>query len=120
MVPAESNHIMADWASRAFYSTMLANGIRLFLFQGAMVHAKTGTIDGQWSTIGTANLDRASLTGNFEVNLAVLSDDLATVMEDIFDLDSTQCIELTLDAWRKRPLAAKVSEAVLSPLGPLL
>ncbi|MFV0453217.1 MAG: phospholipase D-like domain-containing protein [Propioniciclava sp.] len=120
MVPAESNHIMADWASRAFYSTMLRNGIRLFLFQGAMVHAKTGTIDGRWSTIGTANLDRASLTGNFEVNLAVLSDDLAAVMEDIFALDSTQCTELTLEEWSRRPLAAKVSELVLSPLGPLL
>ncbi|MFV0405576.1 MAG: phospholipase D-like domain-containing protein [Propioniciclava sp.] len=120
IVPAESNHIMADWVSRAFYRTLLSNGIRLFLFQGAMVHAKTGTIDGHWSTIGTANLDRASLTGNFEVNLEVLDDGLAAVMEDIFELDSTQCTELTLSAWEQRPVAAKVSELVLAPFGPLL
>lgn len=120
MVPAESNHIMADWASRAFYRSMLSKGIRLFLYQDAMVHAKTGTIDGHWSTIGTANLDRASLTGNFEVNLEVLDDGLASTMEEIFRLDLSRCVELTLDQWNQRPFAAKISEWVLSPLGPLL
>ena len=58
IIPAESNHIVADWLSRGFYSHLLRNGIRLLLYQGAMVHAKTATIDGQWSTIGTANIDR--------------------------------------------------------------
>lgn len=99
---------------------MLSHGVRIFLFQDAMVHAKTGTIDGHWSTIGTANLDTASLTGNFEVNLDILDDGLAEVMEEVFTLDSTQCVELTLEDWAKRPRAAKVSEAILLPLGPLL
>lgn len=120
IVPAESNHIVADWLSRGFYHTLLSRGVRIFLYQNAMVHAKTATVDGQWSTIGTANLDRLSLTGNFELNAEMLDADIAAEMEKIFAMDSSNCVELSLDEWRNRPLAMKVSEAILAPLRPLL
>ncbi len=120
IVPAESNHVVADWLSRGFYHTLLGRGVRLFLYQNAMVHAKTGTIDGQWSTIGTANLDRLSLTGNYEINAEILDAALAARMEDIFAMDLGNCVELTLAEWEHRPLAAKVAETILTPLRPLL
>ncbi|MFP5415627.1 MAG: phospholipase D-like domain-containing protein, partial [Actinomycetes bacterium] len=120
IVPAESNHIVADWLSRGFYRTLLSRGVRLFLYQNAMVHAKTATVDGQWSTIGTANLDRLSLTGNFELNAEVLDADFAAAMEEIFAMDSSNCVELTLAEWNRRSIAMKVSEAILAPLRPLL
>ena len=85
-----------------------------------MVHAKTATVDGQWSTIGTANIDRLSLMGNYEINVELTDADVAAEMEDIFAMDAGNCIELTLAEWQKRPLAAKVSEVVLAPLRPLL
>nr|WP_294695555.1 phosphatidylserine/phosphatidylglycerophosphate/cardiolipin synthase family protein [uncultured Friedmanniella sp.] len=120
IVPAESNHIVADWLARGFYSQLLSGGVRLFLYQGAMVHAKTATIDGQWSTIGTANLDRLSLTGNYEINLEVRNADVARQMEEIFALDSSNTVELTLAAWSRRHAMVKFSETVLTPLRPLL
>lgn len=120
IVPAESNHIVADWLSRGFYTHLLANGVRLFLYQDAMVHAKTATIDGRWATIGTANIDRLSLVGNYELNVEVVDAGLATRMEEIFAMDSGNCRELTLEEWGARPLAAKVSETVLLPMRPLL
>jgi len=120
IVPAESNHIVADWLSRGFYQLLLSRGIRLFLYQNAMVHAKTATIDGVWSTIGTANLDRLSLMGNYELNIEITDAAAAAEMESIFAMDAGNCVELTLEDWQHRPLAAKVSEAVLTPLRPLL
>lgn len=120
IVPAESNHITADWLSRGFYSGLLARGVRLFLYENAMVHAKTATIDGLWSTIGTANIDRLSLMGNYELNVEVVDADLAALMERIFEMDAANCRELTVAEWNGRPLAAKVSEAVLLPMRPLL
>ncbi|SDT24283.1 cardiolipin synthase [Friedmanniella luteola] len=120
IVPAESNHILADWLSRGFYSQLLRGGVRLLLYQGAMVHAKTATIDGQWSTIGTANLDRLSLTGNYEINMEVFNADVAKQMEEIFALDSSNTVELTLAAWRRRHAMVKFSETVLTPFRPLL
>ena len=44
LLPATSNHVLADWLSRGYYGEMLAAGVRIFRFQGAMVHAKTATI----------------------------------------------------------------------------
>lgn len=120
IVPAESNHVVADWLSRGFYQLLLSRGIKLFLYQDAMVHAKTATIDGVWSTIGTANLDRLSLMGNYEVNVEILDEEAAAALERIFDMDLGNCVELTLDDWKRRSIAAKLSEAVLTPLRPLL
>src|SRR5690606_33026034 len=84
LVPAKSNHVVADWLSRGYYSQLLAAGIRIFRYSGAMVHAKTATIDGNWSTIGTANIDRLSMTGNYEVNVEFIDPAMAAAMERIF------------------------------------
>ena len=45
------------------------SGVQIHRFEGAMVHAKTATIDGKWSTVGTANIDRLSMSGNYEINV---------------------------------------------------
>ena len=120
IIPAESNHVLADWLSRGFYDELLADGIRIFLYQGAMVHAKTGTIDGIWSTIGTANLDRLSLLGNYEINAEITGEEVAQRMEEVFEVDLSNCVELTLDGWRGRSLIAKLTEALLAPWRPLV
>ncbi|MDO5736173.1 MAG: phospholipase D-like domain-containing protein [Propionibacteriaceae bacterium] len=120
IVPAQSNHVVADWLSRGYYDELLRSGIRLFLYRGAMVHSKTATIDGAWSTIGTANLDRLSLRGNYEVNLEILDEDLARQMEEIFAVDQRNTYELSLDEWRTRSLVAKGTELLLSPWRPML
>ena len=120
ILPERSNHIVADWLARGSYRTLLRHGVRLFLYKDAMVHAKTATADGQWTTIGTANIDRLSLMGNFELNSEIIDPDVAKVMEDIFLMDAANCDELTEQEWESRPLTAKVSEWVLTPLRPLL
>ena len=120
IIPAESNHIVADWLARGFYNQLLRNGVRLLLYQGAMVHAKTATIDGQWSTIGTANIDRISLQGNYEINMEVFNPGVARQMEEIFAIDSSNIVELTLEDWKRRHAMVKFSETVLTPLRPLL
>jgi cardiolipin synthase len=120
LLPAASNHPLADWLARGYYARCLAGGIRLFLYRGAMVHAKTATIDGVWSTIGTANLDRLSLVGNFEVNVEFYDEILAKQMEDIFLTDSLNVHELTLEEWQHRPLLARFAELLLLPLRPFL
>ena len=120
LVPAKSNHVVADWLSRGYYGELLAAGVRIFRFQGAMVHAKTSTVDGRWSTVGTANLDRLSLTGNYEINVELIDDGMAATMEKIFATDLSNAVELTAEEWDARGLHRKFTEAVLAPLRPLL
>lgn len=120
IVPKVSNHVVADWLSRGFYGELLRAGIRLHQYQHAMVHAKTATIDGQWSTVGTANIDRLSLSGNYEINLEIIDRGVASDLESAFEIDLGNCIELTLAQWSRRDVVARACELVLRPLRPLL
>ncbi len=120
LLPHKSNHIVADWISRGYFAQLLDAGVRVLRYRGAMVHAKTATIDGSWSTVGTANVDRLSLRGNYEINVEIINRDLAAHMEKVFAVDEANCWELTRDEWDARDLHRKFTEAVLKPLGPLL
>jgi cardiolipin synthase len=120
LLPWQSNHPTADWLARGYFGTFLRSGVRIFGFQDAMIHAKTATIDGQWSTVGTANLDRLSLAGNYEINVEIHDQKFAAVMEHIFEVDLTNAFELTLERWNHRPWYVWASEKLLSPLRPLL
>ncbi len=120
LVPLKSNHIVADWISRGYYDQLLRNGVRILRYQGAMVHAKTATVDGSWTTVGTANIDRLSLQGNYEINVEVIDESLARTMEEIFRTDQENCLELTLHEWQARDLHRRFTESLLNPLRPLL
>jgi cardiolipin synthase len=120
LMPADSNHVVADWLSRGFYTRLLAGGIELWRYEHAMIHAKTMTIDGQWSTIGTANIDRLSLTGNYEVNVEIFDPAVAAHLETIFATDQTNSTQLDGETWSARPAAARAVETLLAPLAPLL
>lgn len=120
LVPWESNHVIADWLARHTFERCLREGVRLFGYQGAMIHAKTATIDGCWSMIGTANIDRLSLAGNYEINVEIFSDEVARAMEAIFTCDLANTREILHEEWRRRPWLARASEALLSPLWPFI
>jgi cardiolipin synthase len=120
LMPKVSNHVVTDWLSRGFYGRLLRGGVEIHRYTDHMVHAKTATIDGQWSTIGTANIDRLSLTGNYEINLEILDEGLARGMNDIFTRDLAKAERLTLPEWESRPFINRLYEVILRPLGPLL
>src|SRR5262249_38063158 len=66
LFPWPSEHATADWLCRRRFGRCLRSKVRLFGYRGPILHAKTATIDGEWTMIGTANLDRLSLAGNHE------------------------------------------------------
>ena len=115
LLPWISNHAAADWVARGYFTDCLRAGIRIFAYK-AMMHAKTCTIDGQWSTIGTANLDRLSSVGNYELNVEIYSAELARQMEILFACDKAFAVEITRARWSARPWYVKLSERILAPL----
>jgi cardiolipin synthase A/B len=116
LLPAASNHIVVDWAARGYFTDCLRAGIKIFGYRKAMIHAKTCTIDGSWSTIGTAKLDRLSSVGNYEVNLEIYSAEVAAQMEALFACDLQNAFEVTTEAWQARPWYAKMAERLVIPL----
>lgn len=83
------------------------------------MHAKTMTVDGAWSIIGSANLDNRSLDLNDEVNIGVADSAFAAELTRTFEKDLRRCRQLTLDEWRRRPVLDRANEqfwGVLSEL----
>ena len=96
------------FASRAMYDAFLHAGVRIFEWKGRVLHAKTATVDGWWSTVGSSNLDTLSLRVNLEANVVIEDRAFAGAMERMFDEDLAHCEEITLEKWHARPLWERV------------
>jgi hypothetical protein len=72
--------------SRAGYRPLLEAGIRVFDWNGSMIHAKTAVADGLWARVGSTNLNIASWLGNRELYVIVEDEPFAREMEDLYDL----------------------------------
>lgn len=120
LLPKVSNHVVADFLARGYFNQLLDAGVEIWRYTHHMVHAKTATIDDRWTTIGTANIDRLSLTGNYEINMEIIDEQLAVGMREIFESDAKSAERLTAEQWGRRPLIARIYEWILSPLKPLL
>ena len=116
LIPKYSNHALVDWLARQHLGSLLRAGVKVFEYKEFMVHAKTATVDGIWSTVGSANVDTLSLFGLHETNLEVYSESFAARLETMFELDKTNAEELTLEKWETRPLPVKFFEKALRPL----
>lgn len=110
IVPSTSDVTAVYWASRHLYGRLLRDGVRIFEWPERMMHAKTGVIDGVWSTIGSYNLDKRSFVHNLEVGLVSIDRELGARMQEQFLRDLTICREVTLDEWRKRSRWNKMLE----------
>jgi cardiolipin synthase A/B len=96
LVPAYNNWPVVGGMSRAGYRPLLEAGVRLFEWEGPMIHAKTTVADGIWSRVGSTNLNLASLLGNWELDVAVTDRGFAGEMEALFLQDLESSVEITL------------------------
>jgi cardiolipin synthase len=110
LLPGMSDISSAHYAGRAFFSRLLRAGVRIYNYNGVILHAKTAVFDGQWSIIGSANLDFQSLRRNDEGNVGITDTDFGGLMCRIFQEDLVKSDEIYIDAWLKRPWADKMKE----------
>jgi cardiolipin synthase len=96
LVPAHNNWPLVGTLSRGGYRSLLKSGVRIFEWQGPMIHAKTAVVDGIWSRVGSSNLNSASLIGNWELDVGVLDTKLASQLEELFLTDLSSSIEIVL------------------------
>ncbi len=121
IVPAYNNWPVVGGMSRAGYRPLLDAGVRLFEWEGPMIHAKTAVADGVWSRVGSSNLNLASLVGNWELDVAILSREFAGEMERLFERDLTFAVEVSLhrptavSSWPGRERRAREREITPAP-----
>lgn len=94
--------------SRELWGRLLAAGVRIFEFQPTNFHCKYLIVDECWVSVGSTNIDNRSMHLNEEANLNVLSEDFARQHLAVFEADLAQSLEVTEQAWRRRPLSEKV------------
>ncbi len=122
LVPAHNNWPWVGSLSRGGYRNLLHAGVRIFEWQGPMIHAKTSVVDGHWCRIGSTNLNVASLLGNWELDVGVFDRELARQVEGLFMADLASAVEIVLPrrAASRDPEAPGLGTASLDQEGFLL
>ena len=87
--------------SRAGYRPLLEAGVRVFEWNGVMLHAKTAVADGHWARVGSTNLNIASWFGNCELDAVIEDDSFAARMEQMYEEDLANSTEVVLDEKRR-------------------
>jgi cardiolipin synthase len=120
LLPGRSDHALVKAAGRYHYAELLKSGVRIYEYQKGILHAKTVTVDGRWSTIGSANLDLRSFRLNFELNIIAHGADCAGTLRDMFIRDLQHSREIRSEDvanWsagqRLRNATARLVEALL-------
>jgi cardiolipin synthase len=101
LVPGRGSDIRIVQAiSRAGYRTLLEAGVRVFEWNGPMMHVKTAVTDGRWARVGSTNLNVASFLGNRELDVVVEDEAFAGAMEERFLEDLKGATEVVLNRRR--------------------
>lgn len=111
ILPGKTDSWLVFHAGRNYYAQLLRAGVKIYERQGVILHTKTGSIDGVWSTIGSTNLDWRSFLHNHEINAVVLGAEFAAQLQTLFDADLAGSKQVTLQEWERRGLGLRMKEA---------
>jgi cardiolipin synthase len=114
LVPGASDIPALSPLSRAGYRPLLQAGVRVFEWDGTMLHAKSAVADGLWARVGSTNLNIASWMGNYELDVAVENARFAAEMAEQFETDLVRSTEIVLTA-RNRVRRREGEEAAAPP-----
>ncbi len=99
-------------ASRTKWGPLLEAGVKIYEYQPTMYHMKVMIVDDYWVSVGSTNLDNRSFRLNDENNLNVFDEEFARAQAAVFAEDRSRSREMTLEAWRQRPLRERLAEQV--------
>ncbi len=120
MMPRKSDSLILTYASYSYIFECLRAGIKIYLYNGGMLHSKTMMIDDEFSSIGSANIDFRSFEHNFESTMFVYSKKVNSELRKQFEVDIQDSERVQPSAWRHRPMHQKAVESVVRLLSPIL
>jgi len=120
ILPSRSDSELVFHAGRSHYSILLKAGVKIYERRDALLHAKTVSIDGVWSSIGSSNLDWRSFLDNDEINAVVLGHEFARQMQTMFAKDLEASEKIDPAHWERRSPLLRVKEWGASLLQRLL
>jgi len=102
LLPQASDVPIVRSLSRTGYRTLLEAGVRIFEWNGPMMHAKTAVADGRWTRVGSTNLNLASWLGNWELDVVAEDESFAEEMEKMYLEDLARSTEIVLSTRKVR------------------
>jgi hypothetical protein len=96
LLPNNSDVAWVGNASRTLYRRLLESGVRIFEWNGAMIHAKTAVADGLFVRIGSTNLNVSSWIGNWELDVAIEDESIGRQMEALYERDLANATEVVI------------------------
>ena len=118
--PAKNDSWIVGAASRSYYTELLAAGVRIFEYLGGLLHAKSLTLDGEVTLIGSANMDRRSFELNYENNILFYDPVLTAEVRVRQDFYLAQSREVTADIVARWPMIRRLWNNAIAMLGPVL
>ena len=120
ILPEKVDSFLVRWASRAYYPKLLAAGVKIALFHGGLLHAKTLVVDGDYALFGTVNMDMRSFFLNLEISLAIYD---APVVREISRAQKAYLRDsryISVNRWQKREKIWGLVENTVRLFSPLL
>ncbi len=104
LVPGTVDVFGVGAMSRAGYRALLEGGVRIFEWNGVMLHAKTAVADGRWARVGSTNANITSWFGNWELDVAIEDVSFGQQMTAMYEQDLANATEVVLTAHKMRPV----------------
>jgi cardiolipin synthase A/B len=120
ILPARNDSLFVQAASRSYYADLLAAGVRIFEYEGGLLHTKSLTLDGAVTLIGSANLDRRSFDLNYENNILFYDPALTAEMRRRQEEYLAQSHEVTAEMVAQWPITRRLWDNTIAMLGPVL
>ncbi|HEU0176142.1 MAG TPA: phospholipase D-like domain-containing protein, partial [Blastocatellia bacterium] len=95
--------------SRTSYRPLLESGVRVYEWNGPMIHAKTAVADGRWARVGSTNMNPVSWVNNWELDVVIEDSGIGEEMEEMFLNDLENATEMVLTVERRLAPASNLA-----------
>ncbi|MEO1052158.1 MAG: cardiolipin synthase [Bacteroidota bacterium] len=119
LIPGKSDVSIQLWSTYSFLSSLMYAGVKVYIYEKGINHGKIMMVDGNFSSVGTANMDVRSFDKNFEVNALIYDRETTQDLEESFMQDLEGSTLLDLESFKERPFMVKMREQMARLLSPL-
>ncbi len=120
MIPNKPDHPLVYWATYFHAADLVKYGAKVYTYENGFVHSKTLIIDGEYASVGSANLDYRSLQLCFEANVVIYNYDIAQKLRNDFIKDLKLSRALTLERYEQRSKIVRFKEGLARLIAPML
>jgi cardiolipin synthase len=118
--PARNDDFAVGATSKSYYQDLLAAGVKIYEYQAGILHAKTMTVDGEVTLIGSANMDRRSFDLNYENNILLCDETLTAAMRQRQQEYLGDCLPVTAQQVASWSWTQRLWNNALAIVGPVL